>query len=266
MERRRIMEFENLLYEVNNGILYITLNRPEARNALNPAMWKDISNAVNAAREDDRIHVVILTSVGDKAFASGADIRELHDREALGQLLGTTTRALKNLEDLYKPVICAINGYALGGGCELAMACDIRIATARSRFGQPEVGIGIIPGGGGTQRLTRLVGLGKARELIYTGRVIYADEAEKIGLVNKVTGNTREELIAAAEEMAQTMMKKGPVALELAKISMNVGYDTDLTTGLMVERLAQTVAFYTDDRKEGTASFLEKRDAEFAGK
>ena len=249
------MGFENVLYEINDGILYLTLNRPEARNALTPGMWKDIQAAVEMARFDDNIKVVIVSGSGDKALASGADIQEIHDRETL-----------KQLEDLYKPVICAINGYALGGGCELAMACDIRIATSRSKFGQPETNLSIIPGAGGTQRLPRLVGVGRAKELIYTGRIITAEEAKEIGLVNQVTGDTREELMEAARAMAMKIMKKGPVAITMAKMAINVGMDTDINTGLLFERVAQTVAFATDDRKEGTAAFLEKRDAHFTGR
>ena len=159
------MEFRNLLYEIKDGILYLMLNRPEARNALTPEMWRDITTAVKAADQDESVRVIILGSKGGKALASGADIRELHDRYYMEQMRAAATKALKDLEDIYKPVICAVNGYALGGGCELAMACDIRIATKRSKFGQPETGLGFIPGAGGTQRLSRLVGLGKAKEL-----------------------------------------------------------------------------------------------------
>ena len=259
------MEFKNILYEVKDGILYLTLNRPEVRNALSPEMWKDIQTAVEAAGNDDSVQVIIISGAGDKALASGADIQEIHDRPTLKMLMGPSTIALKALEDLYKPVICAINGYALGGGCELAMACDIRIATGRSKFGQPETSLSIIPGAGGTQRLARLVGVGRAKELIYTGRIITAEEAKLIGLVNQVTGDTREELMEAAKAMAEQIMKKGPVATRLAKMAINVGMDTDINTGLLFERIAQTVAFGTEDRKEGTQAFLEKRKAEFKG-
>lgn len=260
------MKFENILYEIEDGILYLTLNRPEARNALTPAMWKDIQTAVEMARIDDSIQIVIVSGAGDKALASGADIQEIHDRDYLKMLLGASSIALKELEDLYKPVICAINGYALGGGCELAMACDLRIATARSRFGQPETGLSIIPGAGGTQRLPRLIGVGRAKELIYTGRILTAEEAREMGLVNQVTENTREELMAAALKMAHQIMKKGPVAVSMAKMAINAGLDTDINTGLLLERIAQTVAFSTEDRREGTAAFLEKREAVFKGK
>lgn len=260
------MNFENILYEIEDGILYLTLNRPEARNALTPAMWGDIRAAVEMARANDSVQVVIVSGAGDKALASGADIQEIHDRDYLKMLLGTSSTALKELEDFYKPVICAVNGYALGGGCELAMACDIRIATARSRFGQPETGLSIIPGAGGTQRLSRLIGVGRAKELIYTGRILTAEEAKEMGLVNQVTENSREELMTAALEMARRIMKKGPVAVSMAKMAINVGMDTDINTGLLFERIAQTVAFSTEDRREGTAAFLEKREAEFKGK
>ena len=257
--------FENILYEVKDGILFLTLNRPEQRNALTPEMWKDISSAVDAAEADDDVRVVIVSSMGGKALASGADIRELHEREHLVQMVGTATKALAALENLTKPTICAINGYALGGGCELAMACDIRIATGRSKFGQPETGLGLIPGAGGTQRLSRLVGPGKAKELIFTGKIIGAEEALRIGLLNEVTEDTQEAVMAAAEEMARMILKKGPVATRMAKIAINLGYDTDMTTGLMLERMAQTIALSTNDRKEGTAAFIEKRSPQFTG-
>ena len=259
------MDFKNILYEVKDGLLFLTLNRPEQRNALTPEMWNDISRAVAAADADETVRVVIVSSVGEKALASGADIRELRDREHLVQMAGTATKALSALENLTKPTICAINGYALGGGCELAMACDIRIATQRSKFGQPETGLGLIPGAGGTQRLSRLVGPGKAKELIFTGRIIDAREALRIGLLNELTEDTQEAVLAAAEAMARQIMKKGPVAIQLAKIAINLGFDTDMTTGLMLERMAQTIALSTNDRKEGTTAFLEKREPHFTG-
>ena len=257
---------ENVLYENRKGILYITLNRPEARNALSPEMWRDLALAVKRAGEDKDVRVVVVTGAGDKALASGADIKELHDRHYLKQLAGTATHSLKELEDLPKPVICAINGYALGGGCELAMACDIRIATKRSKFGQPELGLGLIPGAGGTQRLARLVGVGKAKELIFTGQIIGAEEACRIGLLNSVTEDSREALMEAVNAMAEKILAKGPVALAMAKTAINAGMDTDIHTGLMVELLAQTIALSTEDRKEGTAAFLEKRTPEFSGR
>ena len=163
-------------------------------------------------------------------------------------------------------MICAINGFALGGGCELAEACDIRVATHRSKLGQPEVNLGIIPGAGGTQRLSRLIGIGKAKELIFTGRIIDADEAEKIGLVNAVTDDSQEAVMEKAVEIAKQIMQKAPTAIMMSKIAINQGIETDINTGLMIERLAQTIAFSTDDRKEGTQAFLDKRPAVFTGK
>ncbi len=178
-------------------------------------------------------------------------------------LKSETQETLNDLEVLGKVVIAAIDGYALGGGCELAMACDIRIATDRSKLGQPEVNLGIIPGAGGTQRLTRLVGLGKAKELIFTGDIISARETERIGLVNKVVGS--EEHLAAAKEMAAKIAAKGPAAVRLAKAAIAVGVNTDMQTGLLFEKMAQTVAFFTGDRLEGTSAFLEKRKPHFKG-
>lgn len=260
------MELHNVLYEVKESILYLTLNRPDVYNALSPEMWKDLNTAIDAARNDPEIRVIIITGAGDKALASGADIKELHSRYYMEQMKGTATLALRNLETLYKPVICAINGYALGGGCELAEACDIRIATKRSKFGQPETGLGIIPGAGGTQRLVRIVGVAKAKELIFTGKIIPAEEAEKIGLVNQVTEDSREALMEAATAMAKQIVKKGPVALSMAKISITYGQDSSIETGLMMERLAQTIALSTEDRKEGTGAFIEKRKPVFTGR
>ncbi|MEY8418380.1 enoyl-CoA hydratase-related protein [Oscillospiraceae bacterium 44-5] len=259
------MNFENVSYQVRGGILYLTLDRPEARNALTPEMWRDISAAVRYARQDAAVRVVIVNGAGDKALASGADIQELHDREHLVQMDGTATNALRELEELDKPVICAINGYALGGGCELALACDIRIATRRSKFGQPEVSLGLIPGAGGTQRLVRLIGPGRAKELIFSCAILTAEQALTIGLINRVTDDSREAVMAEAEALAKQIMTKGPVAVALAKICVNMGGNTDLGTGLMLERMAQTIALSTQDRKEGTAAFLEKRPARFQG-
>ena len=265
-EALEFMQFDNILYQVQDNVLYLTLNRPDVRNALSPEMWRDIQVAVTAAGSDPEIKVVIISGKGGKALAGGADIREIHNRDYMKQMDGTATITLKMLEDLYKPVICAINGYALGGGCELAMACDIRIATRRSKFGQPETGLGIIPGAGGTQRLVRLVGPGKAKELIFTGRIITAEEAASIGLVNQVTEDDEDDLMHCARDMAAQIMRKGPVATSMAKLCINLGSDTDMGTGLMIERLAQTIVFSTEDRKEGTAAFLEKRSANFQGK
>ncbi len=259
------MDFQNILLEKDGHIALITLNRPEVRNALDPRTWAEIRSAVRDCRFDRDVRVVIITGAGGKAFASGADIRSLRERETLDVLRAEAQESLNDIENLDKPVIAAIDGFALGGGCELAMACDIRIATARSRLGQPEVNLGIIPGAGGTQRLQRLVGIGKAKELIFTGEIISAQEAREIGLVNKVVEQP-EDLLPAAREMAQKIISKGPVAVSLAKAAINVGANTDINSGLLFEKFAQTIAFSTGDRIEGTTAFLEKRQPDFKGK
>ncbi|HUW66147.1 MAG TPA: enoyl-CoA hydratase-related protein [Spirochaetia bacterium] len=257
------MDYQNISLEMDGDLALLTINRPQVRNALDPPTWAEIRAAVRQCRNDYTVRVLIITGAGGKAFASGADIRSLRDRQALDVLKSETQETLSDIEALDKVVIAAIDGYALGGGCELAMACDIRIATDRSKLGQPEVNLGIIPGAGGTQRLQRLVGLGKAKELIFTGDIIDAAEAERIGLVNKVVGAG--ELLPAAKEMAAKIAAKGPVAVSLAKASIAVGADTDIRTGLLFEKMAQTVAFFTGDRLEGTSAFLEKRKPDFQG-
>jgi enoyl-CoA hydratase len=259
------MAYQNILAQKENHIGFIKINRPEKRNALDSQTWNDIVTVIRDFRNDDDVRVVIISGEGGKIFASGADIGELNKRPTLYNLKGLVQSYLLEIENIEKPVIAAIDGYALGGGCELAMACDIRIATKRSKLGQPEVNLGIIPGAGGTQRLQRLVGIGKAKELIYTGDIISADEAKEIGLINKVVDNP-EDLIKTAQEMAQKIIEKGPVAISLSKAAINLGANTDIQTGLLFERLAQTVAFSTEDRIEGTSAFLEKRKPNFKGK
>lgn len=259
------MEFKNLLIEKDGHIAVVTLNRPEVRNALDPQTWAEIRGAAKQCRLDDDVRVVIITGAGGKAFASGADIKSLREREALKVLKSEAQETLNDVENLDKPVIAAIDGFALGGGCELALACDIRIATGRSKLGQPEVNLGIIPGAGGTQRLQRIVGMGKAKEMIFTGDILTAQESKEIGLVNKVVDQP-EDLLPAAKEMAQKIIAKGPMAVSLAKIAINVGANTDLHSGLLFEKFAQTIAFGTEDRIEGTSAFLEKRKPDFQGK
>ena len=259
------MEYKNILFDREENIGMITINRPEVRNALDPQTIAEIRGAVRTCRFDKDVRVVILTGAGGKAFASGADIRSLKTRETLDVLKSESQETLNDIENLDKPVIVAIDGYALGGGCELAMACDIRIATRRSKLGQPEVNLGLIPGLGGTQRLQRLVGLGTAKELIFTGDIINADEANSIGLVNRVVSEP-EDLLATTKEMAQKIIAKAPVAVSLAKSALNIGANIDIHSGLLFEKFAQTIAFSTDDRTEGTSAFLEKRKPDFKGK
>ena len=214
--------------------------------------------------QDDAVQVLVVTGAGDEAFAARADIQWLHDRTMLATLESTVQRVLQTLEDLCKPSIAAVNGFALGGGCELALACDLRIASDRAGFGQPEVRLGIIPAGGGTQRLPRLVGVAKAKEMIFTGEIIDAAQAERIGLVNRVV--PRDELMQSTFELAKTIMARGPLAVRLAKMSINAGIQYGPRAGSEVERLAQTVLFGTEDRLEGTEAFLAKRAPQFTGK
>lgn len=257
------MSYYNLIVTKEEGLGIITINRPEVRNALDPQTWYELRAAVRQVKLDNEVKVVVITGAGGRAFASGADIRSLRDRKWLDVLTSEVNDTLNEIENLNKPVIAAIDGYALGGGCELAMACDIRIATDRSKLGQPEVNLGIIPGAGGTQRLQRLVGIGKAKELIFTGDIIDAFEAKNIGLVNKVV--SPDQLMLAVREMAEKIMTKGPIAVSVAKAAINVGSNTDIYSGLMFEKFAQTVAFASEDRIEGTTAFLEKRRPNFKG-
>ena len=257
------MAYQNIKIEINDGIAVLTLNRPEVRNALDYVTWDEIRAGMRELRFNDDAHVIILTGAGGKAFASGADIKALNARTVSEQMNSEVNDILYEITMHKKPVISAVDGYALGGGCELAMACDIRIATKKSKFGQPEVNLGIIPGGGGTQRLQRLVGIGKAKELIFTGDIISAEEAERIGLIEKVVEDGT--VLEAAIEMAKKIKAKGPVAITLAKQAINVGANTDLYSGLCFERYSQAIAFSTADKAEGTLAFIEKRPAQFKG-
>ncbi len=244
------MKYQNLIYKKDGHIALITLNRPDVHNALNPRTWMEIYAVARECRFDNDVRVVIVTGAGGKAFASGSDVLSLNEREALEMLKGEAHESLNCLENLNKPVIAAIDGFALGGGCELALACDIRIATSRSKLGQPETGLGIIPGAGGTQRLPRLVGSAKAKELIFTGDILSAREAKAIGLLNKVVEHP-EDLLPATKQLAYKIIANGPVAVGMAKISINTGANVDINTGLLLEKYASTIAFSTRDRLKG---------------
>ncbi len=259
------MDYQNILIEKKERIGLLTINREKVRNALSPETWAEIREAMDDFSNDDQVGVVIITGAGGKSFAAGADISTLKQRKMKDILKNKAPGILNEIENLDKPVIAAIAGFALGGGCELAMACDIRIATSDSRFGLPEVSLGVIPGAGGTQRLQRLVGFGKAKELILTGEILNAQEALAIGLINKVVA-PEENLMETANKMANKIMEKGPLAVAMAKLAVNTGASTDLTSGLTLEKLAQTVLFATEDHLEGIAAFLEKRKADFKGK
>ena len=259
------MNFANLLYENQDGIAVITMNRPKALNALNQETLDELNQVADMLAKDSSVQVVILTGSGDKAFVAGADIAQMQSMSAMeGRNFGKLGQAVFNkLENLPQPVIAAVNGFALGGGCELAMACDIRIASEKAKFGQPEVTLGITPGFAGTQRLPRLVGKGRAKQLLYTGDVIDAQEAYRIGLVNVVA--PAEELMATAKVMAQKIQSRAAVAVQLCKAAVNEGLDTDLETGTAYEAEVFGLCFATADQKEGMAAFTEKRKAQFTG-
>ncbi|WP_371367368.1 Short-chain-enoyl-CoA hydratase [Sporomusa rhizae] len=258
--------YENLLFESENGIGIVTINRPKALNALNAATIYELDRMFDELAKDDTVKAVILTGSGQKSFVAGADITEMQAMSAIkGRNWGKLAQAVFNkIENLPKPVIAAVNGYALGGGCEISMACDIRIAAENAKFGQPEVSLGIPPGFGGTQRLPRLVGKGRAKELLFTGEMIDAEEAYRIGLVNKVVAS--EELMETAKAMAQKIMSRAPIAVQVCKAAVNEGMDTDLESGVAYEAEVFGLCFATDDQKEGMAAFVEKRKAVFTGK
>lgn len=257
--------FKNLLFENQDGIGILTMNRPAALNALNAETVGELAEFFCEVAKDVSVKVIVLTGA-EKAFVAGADIKEMLPMSAAeGQNWCTMAQGVFNMiEALPQPVIAAVNGFALGGGCELAMACDIRIASEKAKFGQPEVTLGIIPGFAGTQRLPRLVGKGIAKELIYTGDMIDAQEALRIGLVNKVTAP--EELLTTAKAMAQKIMSRGMFAVQTAKAAIHHGLNTDLATGSAYEAAMFGVTCATEDKKEGMTAFVEKRKAVFVGK
>ena len=257
---------ENVKTENRDGVLIITVDRPKVLNALNAQTVEEIGRAFAEARDDDSVRVVILTGAGDKAFVAGADINELSQ---MTPITGKETaergqRTFLSIERFPKPVIAAVNGFALGGGCELALACHIRIASDKAQLGLPEVTLGIIPGYGGTQRMARLLGKGKALELILTGDRIKADEAERIGLVNKVV--PAEELMTVAEEMARTIAKRGPLAVRCAIEAVMSGSEMPFAEGQFLEATLFGLLASTADMKEGMTAFLEKRAADFKGR
>jgi len=260
------LKFENVLYEKKGPIAYVTLNRPKVLNALNQATWRDLQAAFEAAREDDDVHGVILTGSGDKAFIAGADIGELSQISAVeAEKSSSFGQAVLNLvENLGKPVIAAINGFALGGGCETAMACTIRIAVESAKFGQPEVKLGLLPGGGGTQRLPRLVGKGRALQLILTGEIISAQEAYRIGLVNEVVPAA--DLISRAEAILKQVFSNAPIAVKYSLEAVNKGMETSQAEGFALEASFFGLCAGTEDKKEGTSAFLAKRAPQFQGR
>ncbi len=257
---------ENLLYEKKPAIAYVTLNRPKVLNALNRQTWNELRTVFEDARDDPEIRGVILTGAGDKAFIAGADIGELaHVTAVEAERSSSYGQAVLDLiENLGKPVIAAVNGYALGGGCETAMACTIRVAAEHAKFGQPEVTLGLIPGGGGTQRLPRLVGKGRALQLILSGGMIDAQEAHRIGLVNEVV--PAGDLLTRAEAILKQIFANAPVAVKFSLEAVNRGLETNLAEGLSLEASLFGLCAGTDDKAEGTSAFLAKRAPQFNGR
>lgn len=258
------MAYETLVTEARDGVGVVTIDRPDVRNAMNQQVLEELRSALDEFRADDSVGIVVFTGAGEKAFVAGADIGELKERTLLDGLAARMQRFYDEIEGFEKPTIAALNGFALGGGCELAMACDVRIASENARLGLPETGLSIIPAAGGTQRLARLVGKGRAIEMILTGRIIEADEAHDIGLVTRVVPQA--DLMDTVRETADQILAKGPLAVRLAKLTIQAGFETDQQTGLTIERLAQTVLYSSEDKREGTSAFLEKRDPEFKGR
>jgi enoyl-CoA hydratase/carnithine racemase len=260
------LKLDNVLYEKRNGIAYVTVNRPKVLNALNTPTWTDIRTAFEDARDDTAVHGVILTGAGNKAFIAGADISELSKATALDAERASRfgQEVLDLIENLGKPVIAAVNGFALGGGCETAMACTIRIAVDTAKFGQPEVTLGLVPGGGGTQRLPRLVGKGRALQLILSAEMISAQEAYRIGLINEVVPAV--DLLPRAEAILRKIAGNAPMAVKFALTAVNKGLQMSQDEGLLLEASYFGLCAGTEDKKEGTSAFFEKRPPQFRGR
>jgi enoyl-CoA hydratase len=258
--------YQTLLYGKKDGIGTVTLNRPDKLNALNSTVYKELYDVFGAIENDPEVRVVVLTGAGERAFCAGSDVAEMQNMGPIEiqKFMATIRKTSDFVYALTKPTIAAVNGYALGGGCELSMCCDIRIASEKARFGQPEITLGLIPGASGTQRLPRLIGAAKAKEMIFTGDLIDAATALNQGLVNKVVPPEKlmEEALAMATKLASM---SGPV-LAMAKEAINTGLETDIASGLNVEAKCNALCFATEDRKEGMDAFLEKRKAVFKNK
>jgi enoyl-CoA hydratase/carnithine racemase len=260
------LKLENVVYDKKGPIGYVTLNRPKVMNALNKATINELQGVFEDARNDSAVRGVILTGAGEKAFAAGADIAEIANNTAVEAEEATRRgQALTDLiENLGKPVIAAVNGFALGGGCELAMACTIRIAAESAKFGQPEVKLGVMPGYGGTQRMPRLIGRGRALKLILSGEVIDASEAYRIGLVDELVPDTH--VIERAETVLKKIIANAPLSVKYALEAVNKGLETSVAEGLLLEASLFAICASTDDKKEGTSAFMEKRSPNFQGK
>ena len=260
------MTYETLLYEKADGIATVTINRPDSLNALNNQVYTDLYEIFGEIEKDEEVRVIILTGAGERAFVAGSDITEMASKSSLEivPFVEIARQASDRIYYLNKPVIAAIHGYTLGGGCELTMCCDLRIASEKARFGQPEISVGVIPGAGGTQRLARLIGMTRAKELIYTGDMIDANTALSYGLINKVV--PVEDLMKEAKEMAAKLLTKSSAILSLAKAAITDGASMSLPDALSYETQCFARCFATEDQKEGMNAFIEKRKAEFNNK
>jgi len=260
------LKYQFLLYSKEEGIGIVTVNRPESLNALNGEVYTELYELFQEIENDQGVRVVILTGSGERAFVAGADIAEMQPQSSIEirDFIDKARRASDRVYTMSKPVIAAVNGFALGGGCELAMCCDLRVASEDAKFGQPEINLGIIPGAGGTQRLSRLIGMTRAKELIYTGDFIDANTAYSFGLINKVV--SPDNLMTEARELAQKILSKSSIALSRAKEAITSGAEIDLSSGLDLEAQCFALCFATEDQKEGMAAFMQKRKPEFKGK
>lgn len=255
---------KNIQIEIDGQIAVLTIDRPAVRNALNLETVNECHEALRALAANPSVGVLIITGAGNEAFVSGADINDIRARTLEDGLAAINSSLFSAVERFPRPTIAAVNGYALGGGCELALACDIRVASERAAFGQPELNLGIIPGAGATQRLPRIVGLGRAKHLVLTGETIDAQRALDIGLVTAIAPAA--ELLPRAREIATRILRLGPLAARLAKLSLNASARVDLDSGLLIETLAQAICYDSEDKQEGTTAFLEKRKPTFRGK
>jgi enoyl-CoA hydratase len=257
-------QYKNIRLEITENIATLTIDRPAVKNALNLETVNECHAALEALAGSEEVGVLIVTGAGESSFVSGADINDIRARTGGDGLAAINSSLFARVERFPRPTIAAINGYALGGGCELALACDIRVASETSKFGQPELGLGIIPGAGATQRLPRIVGMGWAKHLVLTGDLIDAKQALEIGLVSAIM--PAGQLQVRARELAKKILRQGPLAARLAKLALNAAARVDLDSGLLIETLAQAICYDSDDKQEGTAAFLEKRKPKFSGR
>jgi enoyl-CoA hydratase len=257
------MEFERIRLEIEDGIAVLTVDRPEVRNALDGETVAEIHRALDAIEADGSVRVLIVTGAGEKVFVAGADVKSLLARTTRDVLEAVNNRLFSRLDGLAIPTIAAINGWALGGGLEFALACDLRVAAEHAKLGLPETGLGIIPGAGGTQRLPRIVGLGHAKEMVLCGTIHDAESARSIGLVNRVVPG--DELLATVRELADRIRKRAPIAVQLGKLAVNASGSLPADVGAQLEIVAQSVLNSTADMKEGMTAFLEKRDPDYRG-